>query len=264
MRVDCQSCGKALNVPDDKVPARAFTLTCPGCQNKISVDPTAVAAPPEEAAAAPPAPAAAPPPEPAPAAPTAVAAPVADTDAGVAGGADSDPMGEQSTRRQVGEHDVEHDGQLAPLRGHEMVLMETLSPVAFVVNVGVPPDAAVSSQLQAIGMKEIRHFHDLAEACEQVDDSEAGVVLLRMDKAPAPPCEPLEPLYKMPFRTRRRTFVALMAENVRTLDGQVAFYLQVNCLIQSDDLPRLAVPLRRALLFHLRHYRYWWETQETA
>lgn len=209
MRVDCEHCGKALQVPDDKVPDGAFTLTCPGCREKIRVDPA-----PETATSA---------------------------------------------------HDVEHDGELRSLRGHEVELLDSLSPVAFVAHLegGEGGDhSALNAQLKTLGMKEIRHFGDLAQACERAEEAEAGILLVRMTKAPAPPCEPLEPIYKLPFKARRRTFVALVADNVRTLDGQVAFYLQVNCLVHGSELPRLAVPLRRALLHDLRLYRHWWTTIE--
>jgi hypothetical protein len=81
--------------------------------------------------------------------------------------------------------------------------------------------------------------------------------LIWMDKAAPPPCKPLEPLHKLPMDVRRRTFIVLMADNVRSLDGQVAFYLQVNCLVNSQEIPRLPSLLRRALLHHLRLYRAW-------
>ena len=53
------------------------------------------------------------------------------------------------------------------------------------------------------------------------------------------------------------TFVVLMAGNLKSLDGQTAFYLQMNCLVNSQETARIPVNIQRALLFHLRHYRYW-------
>ncbi len=39
MQVQCTSCQKQINIPDEKVPKdQAFTLTCPQCQNKVRVD----------------------------------------------------------------------------------------------------------------------------------------------------------------------------------------------------------------------------------
>lgn len=225
MRIDCESCGKALQVPDEKVPDRVFSLTCPGCQNKITVDPTSSG----DAALAAPEPAATP--------------------------AEAPVQAPQEELSATG-------GHLRSLRSHEMELMELMTPLAFVVDLDGAPDASVDAQLKLAGIKEIRHVQNLAEAVDRVEEQEAGLLVLRMDKAPAPPCEPLDPLYRMPAGARRKTFVALIADNVRTLDGQVAFYLQVNCLINAQELGGMAVPLRRALLFHLKHYRHWWDTQD--
>ncbi len=39
MQVQCSSCSKEINIPDDKVPkGQAFNLTCPGCKTKMRVD----------------------------------------------------------------------------------------------------------------------------------------------------------------------------------------------------------------------------------
>ena len=97
----------------------------------------------------------------------------------------------------------------------------------------------------------------LDDAVDNLMETEAGILLIRMGKASPPPCEPLQPLERLSYDVRRRTFVVMMADNVRSLDGQLAFYLQVNCLIATQDCTRLAALVRRALLHHLRLYRYW-------
>lgn len=39
MQVECPSCAKEINIPDNKIPRdQAFNLTCPGCKNKMRVD----------------------------------------------------------------------------------------------------------------------------------------------------------------------------------------------------------------------------------
>ena len=39
MQVECSSCAKEINIPDNKVPkGQAFNLNCPGCKTKIRVD----------------------------------------------------------------------------------------------------------------------------------------------------------------------------------------------------------------------------------
>ena len=39
MQVECPSCTKEINIPDNKIPqGQAFNLTCPGCKTKMRVD----------------------------------------------------------------------------------------------------------------------------------------------------------------------------------------------------------------------------------
>ena len=39
MQVECPSCAKEINIPDNKVPkGQAFNLNCPGCKTKMRVD----------------------------------------------------------------------------------------------------------------------------------------------------------------------------------------------------------------------------------
>ena len=39
MQVECNECQRSMNIPDEKLPKdQAFSITCPGCKNKIKVD----------------------------------------------------------------------------------------------------------------------------------------------------------------------------------------------------------------------------------
>lgn len=57
MDVQCTGCQRKINIPDDRVPkGKRFTIACPKCKAKITVDPaeSASSAPPPESPAAPP------------------------------------------------------------------------------------------------------------------------------------------------------------------------------------------------------------------
>ncbi|MEM6453899.1 MAG: hypothetical protein AAF772_02270, partial [Acidobacteriota bacterium] len=41
MQIVCATCSSPLNLPDDKIPNRAFGLNCPICRARLRVDPTA-------------------------------------------------------------------------------------------------------------------------------------------------------------------------------------------------------------------------------
>ncbi len=247
MLVVCEHCSKPLNLPDEKVPDRPFTMTCPACKGKLHIDPTAVAGEslgdetravfPEAAAPAWPA---------APAGPTATPATAPRAEPNWA-----------SPARPRSPHDTGSMTRLTAISPADQLLLEHFPPVALVANLEMPPAPELTELLQMVGMEEVRHFTSLAEACEEALEADVGVLLVRVDKAAPPPFEALGLVYKIPAEIRRRLFVALFAENVRSLDGQAAFFLQVNCVLSSQEMESFPLKLRRALLHHLRHYRFW-------
>lgn len=247
MKVVCEHCGKPLNLPDDKIPDRPFTVACPACKGRLHIDPAAYEDPGDATRAvvpeaAPNWPAAAPAAAPAPAtfSPPAPAEPVFGT-----------------SSRPRSPHDTGSLTRITPLTPADQALLEHFPPVALVASLGLPPAPELTELLRAIGMEEVRHYTDLQEACQEALEADVGILLLRVDKAAPPPFEALTPVYKIPAEIRRRVFVALLAENVRSLDGQAAFYLQVNCVLSSQEMDSFPIKLRRALLHHLRLYRYW-------
>lgn len=222
MKIACPSCQRQLHLPDDKVPARPFAVTCPACKGRIEVDPARQTGAASAAPAAPPA---------------AAAASAAAGSADAAGGEAFDP--------------------LPPMRELDKELLASIYPVAAVVCLATVPVERYEAGLRRVGIEEVRRFDDLAAAGEAMLESDFAVLLILTDRASAPPCAPLKPLYALPLAVRRRTLVALVADNVRSLDGQTAFYLQVDCLISSQEIAKFPTHLLRALLFHLRLYRYW-------
>ncbi len=235
MRISCPHCTKALTLADNKVPAGPFHLTCPACQKRFPVDGSTT---PQAAAKA--------------------SAETATTETGTAPTNTAVPATPAPTPPSpASPSETPFDDELHPLRPAERELMASMPPVAFIVDLAASPIAGLRDALQQLGMEDIRHFETLDDAVEGLMDIEAGMLLIRMDKASAPPCEPLKPLETLGYAARRNTFVVLMADNVRSLDGQLAFYLQVNCLIATQDVGRFAPRVRRALLHHLRLYRHW-------
>ena len=231
MQITCTGCRRQLNLPDEKVPAKPFALTCPACKSRIHVDPAA-------------------PQTPGPPAPPAGAGSAAPAPAG-AGTETSSPVAGAS---QAGSADFE---PLPPLRDLDKELLGEIYPVSAIACLTAAPAGRFEAGLRLLGMQEVRHYDNLAAATEEMLDIDFAVLLILMDRATAPPCEPLQPLYELPLSVRRGTFVALVADNVRSLDGQTAFYLQVNCLINAQETAKFPAQLQRALVFHLRHYRHW-------
>ena len=70
-----------------------------------------------------------------------------------------------------------------------------------------------------------------------------------------PPLDELAPLAGLPPRERREVFLVLVANNVKTLDGNLAFLFGVDLLVNRKDLDRLPSALWDALRYHHRLYR---------
>lgn len=234
LQVVCEHCGKQIKLPAEKVPDRPFALACPQCKAKIRIDPTARA-------------------EPAAAEPISEIFPIPTPTPGLAF---SNPSAARAAHPPA---QTASDGfePLRPLTEEEATLFHHLAPTAFLVTEGGETSDRLEAALRCVGMREIERYPDVGAAVETLADAEVGILLVEMDKAPAPPCPPLDPLRQLSPAQRRATFVALAAQNVRSLDGQVAFYLQVNCVLATGEMPRLPNLLRRAVLYHLRLYRAW-------
>lgn len=259
MLVVCDACQKQINLPDEKVPPRAFAFTCPNCKNKIKVDPT------QQSGAIPtvaPTPAEVPQPEPVPEAPAGNEMSFGSMDDGSSAVVPPPDMATPSAAPVApaaaapSVTPASGDG-LPALRPHEETLMAGMSPLALILEIGVPNDPTLSTDLAKVGFQEFRTVESVDEVMTTIDEAEAGLLLIRVQKASAPPFEPITPLERLAAEVRRNLFVVLMADNVTSLDGQVAFLLQVNCLIANKDRARLPALLRRAILNDLKLYQHY-------
>lgn len=116
-------------------------------------------------------------------------------------------------------------------------------------------DALVHS-LEIIGIGHIRVFTSVSRVAEAWAEAAPAICLLKLtgDESLG---DQLKPLRRVPLADRRHSVVAVVADDVMTLDGLQAFKAQVNCLIATRDLERLPLYLRRAWLHHLGLYRHW-------
>ncbi len=74
-----------------------------------------------------------------------------------------------------------------------------------------------------------------------------------------PPYAPLAPLLGLPPRERRQIFIALVAADAATNDGNQAFLFQVNLLLDHQHIPKAAGLLYSGLRYHRRLYRAYFE-----
>ena len=198
-----------------------MSFRCPGCQNKILVDKRKLLAGADSASASAP-----------------VAAPAA---------AASTPNA--SADRSSGPLVVTPESPL------EMALPpgETIPP-GFLVAEDAEAGAQLRRALEPYDCT-LEPFADAAAARERALQEPPPLLVYVADAVSKPPYAPLEPLVNLPPRERRRTFAVLVASNVKTLDGNLAFLYQVNLLLNRQHVAQAPGILYAALRSHQRLYK---------
>ncbi len=220
LRVTCQSCQRVTVVDSDKVPDQPVSYRCPGCQARVVLDKRKLLAGNVDTAPAPTgaAPATAPPP------PT------------------------QDER----------------ITGSLLVAPDSLLEMALPPGETIPPGFLVAGDRKT-GLL-LRHalepyecvlepFADADAARERALQDPPPLLVYVAEAVTKPPYAPLEPLVSLPPRERRQIFAVLVASNVKTLDGNLAFLYQVNLLLNRQHVSQAAGILYAALRYHQRLYR---------
>jgi len=105
--------------------------------------------------------------------------------------------------------------------------------------------------LEEIGFYVKETFTNFKDAVQPVQQDLPGMLLLQAEEIPAPPYGDIMPLIALPPTLRRRIFVALLGGGVKTLDGNAAFFYQVDCLVGAEDLPKFHHHILSALTHEL-------------
>jgi hypothetical protein len=80
------------------------------------------------------------------------------------------------------------------------------------------------------------------------------VVFIHPPQMTAPPLETMAPIISLIPADRRKSFFVLVADNLRTLDGNAAFLYGVNLVVAKKDLPQFPDIYREAHNAHERLY----------
>jgi predicted Zn finger-like uncharacterized protein len=232
MQSACPSCNNKIVIDDARVPERAFSVKCPKCQNTVKFPGKGqVAAPVAAAQPTPPAP------EPA---------------AGAGGaGFNADEMRSQmmaQLRREiaVGGGEGAHAGERAlvalPDRGQAGNIALMLTRLGYGVDT----------------------LDDMEEAARLLEQGAFQVVVT----APVAGAAGKESLYQKALRinpeSRRRIFMILVADNLKTADGTQAFVMQADLVIGSRDAASADAQFRNTLGERNRIYAVFHEAKKRA
>ena len=98
------------------------------------------------------------------------------------------------------------------------------------------------------------HFTEAKQAREYFMQEFPPLVMLNPAQMTPPPLEAMAPIVSLAPVDRRKAFFILVAENLRTLDGNAAFLYGVNLVVAPKDLAAFPQIHREAFTFHERLY----------
>ena len=98
------------------------------------------------------------------------------------------------------------------------------------------------------------HFAAAQQARDYFMQEYPPVVFLNPAQTTAPPLEAMQPIVSLAPNDRRKSFFILVAENLRTLDGNAAFLYGVNLIVAQKDLGSFQQIYKDASAYHDRLY----------
>jgi len=121
---------------------------------------------------------------------------------------------------------------------------------AALVGADSPP---VRQALKLIGFMPL--YFGTAQAARDFFNQEAPqVIVIHPAQMTPPPLQDFAPIISLLPVDRRKTFMVLVADNLRTLDGNAAFLYGVNLVVATKDLPQFPQIYRDAHGYHERLY----------
>jgi hypothetical protein len=98
------------------------------------------------------------------------------------------------------------------------------------------------------------YYATAAEAREFLMQEFPKVVLISPGQLTPPPLEAMQPVISLMPGDRRKSFFVLVADGLRTLDGNAAFLYGVNLVVAAKDLGSFPQIYREANTYHERLY----------
>jgi hypothetical protein len=114
-------------------------------------------------------------------------------------------------------------------------------------------DPGIRQAAKLIGYLPVHHAEARA-AREYYMQEYPHVVFINPPQITPPPLDAMSAIISLTPVDRRKSFFVLVADNLRTLDGNAAFLYGVNLVVATKDLPQFPQIYRDALTVHERLY----------
>ena len=135
-----------------------------------------------------------------------------------------------------------------------------LSPVCLVIGTS---DPAVFAAVSSIGFRP-QHFDDPEAGRDFFLQEFPTLIVLRPSQVTIPPLAEMLPIISMNPADRRKAFIILVADNLRTFDGNAAFLYGVNLVVNAKDLGSMKKIYREAEIHHQRLYQGMWALEKAG
>jgi predicted RNA-binding Zn-ribbon protein involved in translation (DUF1610 family) len=121
---------------------------------------------------------------------------------------------------------------------------------AFIVGTDSP---AIRQAVKLVGYLPV-YYATAEQARERFMQDPPQVVIMSPQQITAPPLEAMQPIIGVLPADRRKSFFVLVADNLRTLDGNAAFLYGVNLVVATKDLGTFPQIFKDAHAYHERLY----------
>ncbi|HEY3055683.1 MAG TPA: hypothetical protein VGK31_07100 [Thermoanaerobaculia bacterium] len=127
---------------------------------------------------------------------------------------------------------------------------EEFGSKAFIIGDDNP---ALRQAAKLIGFMPV-HFATAEQARDRFMQETPQVVFLSLAQITPPPLEAMQPIVGILPADRRKSFFVLVADNLRTMDGNAAFLYGVNLVLAPKDLVTFPRIYKDAYAYHVRLY----------
>jgi predicted Zn finger-like uncharacterized protein len=225
MEVTCEQCKARFNIPDDKVPKdRVLKLNCPKCKGKISLGAEMPEQPPKA------------------------------DESGEFRMKFMDPAaGRRVSEESYGYEDFTTDESLD--------FFEEGIRLALIMPNNSMNEAHLRAGLELIGYKCIP-TPNTRDAIGKLRFHNFDLIVLAdgFDSQPLDHSVIVNYLNRLSMSVRRKIFLALISDNFKTMDNMMAFAMSANVVINSKDIQKLHLILKKAISENERFYKVFLDT----
>ena len=233
MEIVCKECKAKLNIPDEKLPeGQRVSVRCPRCRKTLILDTTRARA--------------------------------GVSDAAVVGSAES------GSPRDIPDPSIKEEIELPPTEGtsgydvaEDSVLnsYEEGLKLALVMNNDEQQTKKIRAALEGLGYRYVPGINT-QDAIGKMRFHRFDLIILSdyFDSVPLEKSHILNYLNHLSMFVRRKIFVALIGERLRTMDDMMAFAMSSNLVISLNDLGKLSIILKRALSDNRKFYKVFFDT----